>query len=143
MFLSCPAYLDSDGAARCGLPAEVDYWYTLESSAGALESVKIRCPRDHWFNGPVEYLAWRPGSRPPRSFPQLLPGEEHIGVVTAAREHEVDHVVTVVAPGEVVVSAVNDIGDVIAHVSGPDNRIELRDRQAASEGARGHPPGGK
>jgi len=56
MFLNCPAYLDNDGAARCGLPAEVEYWYTLESSAGALQSVKIRCPRDHWFNGPVEYL---------------------------------------------------------------------------------------
>ena len=23
MFLDCPAYLDQDGAARCGLPAEV------------------------------------------------------------------------------------------------------------------------
>jgi hypothetical protein len=24
MFLDCPAYLDGDGAARCGLPAEVN-----------------------------------------------------------------------------------------------------------------------
>ena len=24
MFLDCPAYLDKDGATRCGLPAEVE-----------------------------------------------------------------------------------------------------------------------
>src|SRR5579872_1482077 len=27
MFLDCPAYLDQSGAARCGLPAAVEYRY--------------------------------------------------------------------------------------------------------------------
>ncbi len=58
MFLDCPAYMDTDGVARCGLPAHVQYRYTVSSTDGPLESVKIRCPRGHWFNGPVEFLAW-------------------------------------------------------------------------------------
>jgi hypothetical protein len=59
MFLDCPAYLDADGAARCGLPAEVEYRYTMTSTDGPLESAKIRCPRGHGFNGPVEALVWQ------------------------------------------------------------------------------------
>jgi hypothetical protein len=55
-FLDCPEYLDSRGTERCGLPAEVEYRYAIESSDGPLESAKIRCPRGHWFNGPVESL---------------------------------------------------------------------------------------
>jgi hypothetical protein len=56
MFLDCPAYRDRDPAARCGLPAEVEYWYTLGSTDGPLESAKIRCPAGHVFNGPLESL---------------------------------------------------------------------------------------
>ena len=56
MFLNCPAYMDKDGAARCGLPAEVHCRYTMNSTDGPLESAKIRCPLGHWFNGPIEYL---------------------------------------------------------------------------------------
>jgi hypothetical protein len=56
MFLDCPAYLDRHGAARCGLPAEVEYRYTAGSSDGPVESAKIRCPRGHWFNGPIASL---------------------------------------------------------------------------------------
>ena len=56
MFLDCPAYLDAHGAARCGLPAEVEDRYTMRSSDGPLDSAKIRCPRGHWFNGPLESL---------------------------------------------------------------------------------------
>jgi hypothetical protein len=56
MFLDCPEYLDRQGAVRCGLPAEVEYRYTLGSSDGPMEGVRIRCPRGHWFNGPVESL---------------------------------------------------------------------------------------
>jgi len=56
-FLNCPAYLSSDGARRCGLPAEVEVRYTMESTDGPLESAKIRCPRGHWFNGPIEALS--------------------------------------------------------------------------------------
>jgi hypothetical protein len=54
IFLDCPAYLDKDGAARCGLPAEVEARYTIGSTGGPLDSAKIRCPRGHWFNGPIE-----------------------------------------------------------------------------------------
>ena len=67
MFLDCPAYLDGHGAQRCGLPAEVEYRYELGSSDGPLPSAKIRCPRGHWFNGPLESLIWAsplPRTRP-------------------------------------------------------------------------------
>jgi hypothetical protein len=56
MFLVCPAYLDSDGARRCRLPAEVEVRYTMRSTDGPIESAKIRCPRGHGFNGPIEFL---------------------------------------------------------------------------------------
>jgi hypothetical protein len=58
MFMDCPAYLDKHGTARCGLPAAVEYRYTISSMEGLLESARIRCPRGHWFNGPVEALTW-------------------------------------------------------------------------------------
>lgn len=58
MFLDCPAYMDKHGAERCGLPAEVEYRYTIRSADGPLESAKIRCPRGHWFNGAIESLTW-------------------------------------------------------------------------------------
>ena len=56
MFLDCPAYMDKTGSVRCGLPAEVQDRYLMSSTDGALESARIRCPRGHWFNGPVEML---------------------------------------------------------------------------------------
>ena len=56
MFLDCPACLGDDGAVRCGLPAEVQARYAISSTDGPLESAKIRCPRGHWFNGPIESL---------------------------------------------------------------------------------------
>jgi len=55
-FLDCPAYLDRDGTARCGLPAAVEYRYTFGSTDGAVAGVRIRCPVDHWFSGPVDAL---------------------------------------------------------------------------------------
>jgi hypothetical protein len=58
MFLDCPAYLDQDGAARCGLPAEVRCRFTMRSTDGPLESAMIRCPADHCFSGPIESLTW-------------------------------------------------------------------------------------
>jgi hypothetical protein len=58
MFLDCPAYLDQDGAARCGLPAEVSRRFIMHSTDGPLESAMIRCPAGHWFNGPIESLTW-------------------------------------------------------------------------------------
>jgi hypothetical protein len=58
MFLDCPAYMDKTGAARCGLPAAVEDRYTMQSTDGLLESARIRCPRGHFFNGPVDSLLW-------------------------------------------------------------------------------------
>jgi hypothetical protein len=58
MFVDCPAYLDEDGAARCGLPAEVRCRYVMRSTDGPLESAMIGCPAGHWFNGPIESLTW-------------------------------------------------------------------------------------
>ena len=58
MFLDCPAYLDEDGAERCGLPAEVCDRSAVLSTGGPIESVRIRCPSGHWFNGPIEFLTW-------------------------------------------------------------------------------------
>ena len=64
MFMDCPEFSDRHGTARCGLPAAVEYRYTVSSMEGLLESVKIRCPRGHWFSGPVEALTWekQPGT---------------------------------------------------------------------------------
>jgi len=65
MFLDCPAYMDKSGSVRCGLPAEVQGRYQMSATDGPLESARIRCPRGHWFNGPVESLT--PGERPDAS----------------------------------------------------------------------------
>jgi hypothetical protein len=61
MFLDCPAYLDDEGAARCGLPAEVRCSYTMQSTDGPLDSAMIKCPSGHRFNGPLEFLTWKNG----------------------------------------------------------------------------------
>jgi hypothetical protein len=68
IFLDCPAYMDEHGAARCGLPAAVEYRYTVKSTDGPLESAKIRCPRGHCFNDPIESLTRRkhPAGSPAR-----------------------------------------------------------------------------
>ena len=58
MFLDCPAYLDEEGAVRCGLPAEVRCRFIMRSTDGPVEGAVIRCPAGHWFNGPVEALTW-------------------------------------------------------------------------------------
>ena len=56
MFTDCPAYLDARGLARCGLPAEIQDPCLVQSTDGPLESARIRCPRGHYFNGPIESL---------------------------------------------------------------------------------------
>ena len=58
MFLDCPAYLDEDGTARCGLPAEVRCRFTMRSTDGPIESAMIRCPAGHYFCGTIESLTW-------------------------------------------------------------------------------------
>ena len=61
-FFDCPAYIDRDGTARCGLPAAVEHRYRLGSTDGAVTAVKIRCPRGHWFSGPVDALTMNAAS---------------------------------------------------------------------------------
>ena len=56
MFLNCPAYLDPEGAVRCGLPAEVGCRFTMLSTDGPLESAMIRCLAGHYFSGPIGFL---------------------------------------------------------------------------------------
>src|SRR5262245_25218226 len=63
MFLDCPAYLDQEGAVRCGLPAEVRSRFTMRSTDGPLESVMILCPSGHWFNGPIGSLTCESSQR--------------------------------------------------------------------------------
>jgi hypothetical protein len=58
MFLDCPAYLDQDGALRCGLPAEVRCRFTMCSTDGPVESAMIRCPAGHYFCAAIESLTW-------------------------------------------------------------------------------------
>jgi hypothetical protein len=65
MFLDCPAYLDDEDAARCGLPAEVSRRFVMRSSDGPLESAMIRCPVGHVFNAPIEFLTWDKHQREP------------------------------------------------------------------------------
>jgi hypothetical protein len=61
-----PAYMDDHGGTRCELPVEVENRCTLRSSSGMLEAARIRCPRGHWFNGPVEFLTRRHSPLPAR-----------------------------------------------------------------------------
>lgn len=58
MFLDCPAWLDEEGALRCGLPAEVRCRFTMRSADGPVEGAMIQCPDGHGFNGPIESLTW-------------------------------------------------------------------------------------
>ena len=58
MFLDCPAYLNQDGAARCGLPAEVRCRFTMRSTDGPVESATIRCAAGHYFCGDIESVTW-------------------------------------------------------------------------------------
>jgi hypothetical protein len=53
-FVDCPAYADKHGAARCGLPAVVEYHYLIKSIEGVRDAVKIRCPAGHSCNVPAE-----------------------------------------------------------------------------------------
>ena len=66
MFLDCPAYLDQDGAARCGLPAEVSRWFTMGSTDGPLESAVIRCAASSKPSASASLTLKGPARRPPR-----------------------------------------------------------------------------
>jgi hypothetical protein len=59
--------------------------YTMQSTDGPLDSVMIKCPSGHWFNGPLEFLTWKNGEgqdvrrrsirsrRPERARPRAVP----------------------------------------------------------------------
>lgn len=84
IFLDCPAYLDEQGAARCGLPAEVLYRYSPGSAGGPAESVKIRCPRATGSTGRPHSSPVRSGSRKPlSSAPDGHPAEPLSGSAAA------------------------------------------------------------
>jgi len=83
MLVDCPAFLGRGGAVRCGLLAEVETWYTIRSTDGPLECARIRCPRGHWFNGPIEALS-ATGSRRTRSV-RSANGRE---LITTGSRHE-------------------------------------------------------
>ena len=97
MFLDCPAYLDQDGAVRCGLPAEVRCRFTMRSTDGPVESAMIRCPAGHSFSGPIESLTWDravwaarrdfPGSPTARTAPRTLgrPARQWITIMRPRR----------------------------------------------------------
>ncbi len=88
MFLDCPAYLDREGAVRCGLPAEVRCRFTMRSTDGPVESAMIRCPAGHYFCGAVESLTWDgkdkhdpgPAAVTPRAGRDSVPGSHEGGV---------------------------------------------------------------
>lgn len=95
MFLDCPAYLDDEGAARCGLPAEVRCSYTMQSTDGPLDSVMIKCPSGHLFNGPIEFLTSKNGEGQdvrtlvetgPGSLPQVgrLMARQHASAISSS-----------------------------------------------------------
>ncbi len=63
MFVDCPAYLDPDGTARCGLPAEVRCRYIMRSTDGPVEAAMIMCPAGHWYNEPIGSLTWGPDAQ--------------------------------------------------------------------------------
>lgn len=59
LFLDCPAYLNQDGSAQCGVPAEVRCWYTMGSTGGPLESATIKCPAGPLVQRTTEFLTWQ------------------------------------------------------------------------------------
>jgi hypothetical protein len=70
MFLDCPAWLDPDGAVRCGLPAEVRCRFTVCSTDGPVEGATIRCPAGHYFCGDIRSLTWDSKDRHDPRLPQ-------------------------------------------------------------------------
>ena len=79
MFIDCPAYLNKTGTARCGLPAEIESLYCLQSTDGPLDSARIRCPRGHWFNGPLDSLILDDGVRTMCAGMDPVPGRRASG----------------------------------------------------------------
>jgi hypothetical protein len=74
MFLACPAYMDRDGAVRCGLPAEVSCRFVMIPPGGPRESVMIRCPPGHCVKGPIEFLTFEKPARAAVLHHVKLPG---------------------------------------------------------------------
>ena len=79
MFIDCPEYLEESGELRCGLPAEIENRYCLHSTDGPLDSARIRCPRGHWFNGPLDSLILDDGIRTLCAGMDFIPGRRASG----------------------------------------------------------------
>lgn len=73
MFLNRPAYPGQDSAVRCGLPAKIRCRFTMRSTAGPLESVMIKCPADHYFNGPSNFSSGTARTSTIRALPDRFP----------------------------------------------------------------------
>jgi hypothetical protein len=56
MVLYCLAYLNQDGAVRCGLPADARCRFTIRSTDRPLELAMTGCPAGQYLNGPIESL---------------------------------------------------------------------------------------
>jgi hypothetical protein len=62
-----PPTLQLTRCPECEAPAEIEHRSVLESTAGPLEHVKIRCINRHWFHLPVDHLDSSPSVVAPRA----------------------------------------------------------------------------
>jgi hypothetical protein len=63
MFLLARRTWTGTAPSGADFPAEVSGRFVMNSSDGPLESVMIRCPSGHCFNGPIEFLAFEKPAR--------------------------------------------------------------------------------
>ena len=137
-FFDCPAYLDDEGAVRCGLPAEVRSRFIMSSTDGPLESVSIKCPSGHWFNGPIEFLTIKDGEGHGQG---RIPGAGRVSIHDRPDDRQQSLIIS-----QLTAAALLPAGTGIQEC-GPDSRYcaaeshrELKDaeREAAATGSHGH-----
>jgi hypothetical protein len=114
MFLNCPANMDNNGAARCGLPAEVHYRYTMNSTGGEPETDCRRSLEQHRTDR--RRTTRRPGGRQddPRA---SQPGRLSRSTLTAPRDR----------PGRAGGAARQDPGEGVLPAGGPQVAVRGRD----------------
>jgi len=61
-----PPTLQLTRCPECGCAAEIEHRFVLESTAGLIEHVRIRCVDRHWFCLPVASLEPVPAAFPRR-----------------------------------------------------------------------------
>ena len=62
-----PSTLQLTRCPACESPAEIEYRSVLESTAGPIEHVRIRCINQHWFHLPADRLDSSPAAVPRRT----------------------------------------------------------------------------